>query len=90
MRKITFIGSISSNYLFGKGREKDKKKRKSRTILTDYNCFVIGGKDFIKSPKDLINMYQRHKDSSSITINSTAALGANYLYHRLKDKKDKS
>lgn len=139
MRKITFIGSTSSNYLFGKGRGRDKKKRKRRIInalkgaglglaggvggltlakakmsrkelipitaglgaatlvgaglgnlafkenkrnaLTDAKDFVVGGKNFIKeanikSPKDLIDIYQKRKDSSSVATNSTAALGA--------------
>lgn len=81
MRQITFIGSTSSNYLFGKGRGKDKEKRKRRTILTDAKDFVVGGKNFIKeanikSPKDLIDIYQRRKDRSSVATNSTAALGA--------------
>lgn len=81
MRNITFLGSTSSNYLFGKGRGKDKKKRKSRTILNDAKDFVVGGKKFteeanLKSPKDLVDIYQRRKDRSSIATNSTAALGA--------------
>ena len=79
MRNITFLGSTSSNYLFGRG--KDKKKRKSRTLLTDAKDFVVGGKNFIKeanikSPKDLINMYQAHKNKSSVATKSTAVLGA--------------
>ena len=81
MRKITFLSSTSSNYPFGKGRGKDKKKRKSRTLLTDAKDFIVGGKNFIKeanikSPKDLIDIYQRRKDRSSVATNSTAALGA--------------
>lgn len=62
MRKITFIGSTSSNYLFGRG--KDKKRRKFRTLLTNAKDFIK--KANIKSPKDLIDRYQRRKDGSAI------------------------
>ena len=83
MRQITFLDSTSSNYLFGRG--KDKKKRKSRTLLTAAKDFVVGGKNFIKeanikSSKDLFNarkdIYNRKRGGSSVATNSTAVLGA--------------
>lgn len=85
MNKITFLSSTSSNYLFGKGRGKDKKKRKQRIPFTDAKDFVVGGKKFIKesnikNPKQLldagIDIYNRKRDSSTVATKSTAALGA--------------
>jgi hypothetical protein len=81
MRNIRFIKQTDSSYFLGRGRGKDRKKRKSRTLLTYAKDFVEGGKDFIKeanikSPKDLIDMYQRRKDRSSVATKSTAVLGA--------------
>lgn len=62
MRKIVFANKPSSTYFLGKGRGKDKKKRKSRTLLTD--------------ARNLINNYQARNDKSSVATKSTAALGA--------------
>jgi outer membrane lipoprotein SlyB len=77
MRKIIFANSNDVNF----GRGKDKKKRKSRTLLTDAKDFVVGAKNAvkeanIKSPKDLVDIYNRRKDRSSIGTNSLTAIGA--------------
>ena len=156
MKQITFLGSTSSNYLFGQGRGKDKKKRKQRrenalvgagagllggglgaglafkgspltpkqrlltapialagatlagaglgsiikkpllsikkrTSLTDAKDFVVGGRNFIKesnikSPKDLIDIYQARKDTSFIATKAGVVggllLGTGQNVHR--------
>ena len=43
MKNITFIGQIDSTYLFGKGRGKDKKKRKISNALRGAGLGLLGG-----------------------------------------------
>lgn len=94
MKQITFIGTTSTNYIFGKGRGKDKKKRKRRNFLTDGKDFVIGTKNFIKEanikkPQDVVDIYNKRKDASSVGTTSTILLGAGLgARHAIKMKQN--
>lgn len=77
MRKVIFANSTNLDF----GRGKDRKKRKSRTLLSDTKDFVVGAKNAvkeanIKSPKDLVDIYNKRRDRSSVGTNSLTTLGA--------------
>ena len=43
MRQITFLGSTSNNYLFGRGKDKRRRKQKRENTVVGAEARLLGG-----------------------------------------------